>query len=67
MTSTHRFKVKKSEKLDRWKVNGGMIAGKYYAAVHIMSKAEAQLVADARNRLVMKKAGITRKIRRERK
>jgi ribosomal protein L35 len=67
MTSTHRFKVTKSEKLDRWKVNGGYIATKYYAAVHIMSKAEAQRVADARNRLVMKKAGITRKIRAARK
>ena len=64
MTSTHRFKVTKSDKLDHYKVNGGMIAGKYYAAIHVMNKEEAQRVADARNRLIMKKAGITRRLRR---
>ena len=63
MVSTHRFKVTKSDKLDRYKVNGGMIAGKYVSAIHIMNKEEAQRVADARNRLVMKKASVTRKIR----
>jgi hypothetical protein len=41
-----------------------MIAGKYVSAIHIMNKEEAQRVADARNRLVMKKAGITRRLRR---
>lgn len=64
MTGTHRFKVTKSDKLDRYKVNGGMIAGKYYSAIHVMNKEEAQRVADARNRLVMKKAGVTRRLRR---
>lgn len=63
MVSTHRFKVKKSEKIDRFKVNGGIIAGRYVSVVHTMNKDEAQRVADARNRLVMKKASITRKIR----
>ena len=61
--TTHRFKVKKSEQIDRYKVNGGLIAGKYVSVIHLMNKEEAQRIADARNRLVMKKAGITRKIR----
>ena len=64
MVSTHRFKVTKSNKLDRYKVNGGMIAGKYHSSIHVMNKEEAQRIADARNRLVMKKAGITRRLRR---
>jgi len=59
-----RFQVTKSEKLDRWKVNGGRIGGgRYVKVVHLMNKEEARRVADARNRLVMKHNSATRKYR----
>lgn len=63
-----RFKVTKSEKLDRWKVNSGKISGdRYLPVVHVMNKAEAQRIADARNRLVMKHPEATRRVRAMRK
>ena len=60
-----RFKVKKQG--DYYRVNGGKIAGKYYRAVEVMSQVRAIEIADARNRLVAKKAGLTRRIRAGRK
>jgi hypothetical protein len=61
---SRRFKVTKSHLIDRWKVNGGKISGeRYLGVVHLMSKEEAQRIADARNRLVMKHPEATRRAR----
>lgn len=60
-----RFKVYK--KGDWWYCSGGKIAGQYHNAMGFMRKASAKQVADARNRLVTKKASITRRVRAARK
>jgi len=63
-----RFKVTKSHLIDRWKVDGGRIGGdRYVGVIHLMNKEEAQRVADARNRLVMKNPHATRTVRARRK
>ncbi len=65
MTASKKFKVKKFG--DGYRVSEGWIAGKWYSAIIFMSKVHAQEIADARNRLVGKKASLTRKIRAARK
>jgi hypothetical protein len=66
--ASKRFKIREIK--DKWgktgffTVNGGSIGGGRYArATRVAGKANAQAIADARNRLVVKNVRVTRKVR----
>lgn len=56
------FTVKRNKTLGNYVVSGGYIGGKYFRQVIAATKEEARIVADARNRLVKKKASRKSKI-----